>query len=54
LAISAVATGIVRLSELVQDLESVIAEIDINPAIVFEKGRGMRIVDALVAYRRSD
>ncbi|MCJ7679877.1 MAG: acetate--CoA ligase family protein, partial [Candidatus Aminicenantes bacterium] len=45
--IEAIEDCLTRLSQLVMDFEA-IRELDINPLIVFEKGRGCRIVDARI------
>jgi hypothetical protein len=37
-----------RLAVLAQDCRNTISEIDINPLIVFEEGRGVKAMDALV------
>ncbi|MBI2861029.1 MAG: acetate--CoA ligase family protein [Chloroflexi bacterium] len=39
---------LLKISSLVADLGDDIAEIDLNPIIVFEQGKGARVVDALV------
>jgi acetyltransferase len=45
--IEAVADCLMRLSQLVVDFED-IREMDINPLLVYEKGKGCRIVDARI------
>lgn len=42
---------IVKLSQLAVDLGDTISEIDINPLVVFEKGKGAKAVDALVTLK---
>ena len=49
--IDALADAIVRLSALALDLKDVVAELDINPLFVFERGAGARVVDALIARK---
>ncbi len=44
----ALATVISRLSQLVFDLEDDIAETDANPVLLYEEGKGCRVVDARV------
>lgn len=46
--VDALADAIVKLSYLITDLGENIQEIDINPLIVFEKGKGVKAVDALI------
>jgi hypothetical protein len=36
-----------RLSQLATQLEEIV-ELDINPLVVFERGRGARVVDARI------
>lgn len=45
--VEAIATCLKRLSQLVVDFEE-IEELDINPLIVYEKGKGCKIVDARI------
>ena len=42
---------ILKVSRLAEDLGDLISEIDINPLIVLEKGRGGKAVDALVVLK---
>jgi acetyltransferase len=46
--LEAVTDLLVRLSWLVHDLKDEIAELDVNPLLVLEEGRGARVLDALV------
>ncbi|MFN7087907.1 MAG: acetate--CoA ligase family protein [Burkholderiales bacterium] len=46
--IDALADAVVRLSALAVDLKDHVAELDINPLFVFEKGRGVKAADALI------
>ena len=42
---------LLRVSQLSMDLGDIISEIDINPLMVFDKGEGVKAVDALVVLR---
>lgn len=46
--VEALADAIVRLSALAVDLKDHVAELDINPLFVMEKGRGVKAADALI------
>ena len=46
--IAAIVDGIVRLSRLALDLGDDIAELDINPIVALEQGRGTVVIDALI------
>lgn len=50
--IDAIAECLERLSQLVMDFEE-IAELDINPLIVYPQGQGARVVDARILIRSS-
>ena len=41
-----------RLSQLVADLDDEIAETDANPIMLYEEGKGCRVVDARVILKR--
>ncbi|MFH0941786.1 MAG: acetate--CoA ligase family protein [Chloroflexota bacterium] len=47
----AIVDAILKLSRLAEDLGDIISEVDINPLVVFEKGRGAKAVDALVTLK---
>jgi hypothetical protein len=42
---------LVRVSHLAMHLEGHLAELDINPLMVLQPGRGVKAVDALVVFR---
>ena len=46
--VDALADAIVKLSALAIDLQDHLAELDINPLFVMEKGRGVKAADALI------
>ncbi|MFA5317192.1 MAG: acetate--CoA ligase family protein [Dehalococcoidales bacterium] len=47
----AIVDAILKLSRLAEDLGDTISEVDINPLLVFEKGRGAKAVDALITLK---
>jgi acetyltransferase len=49
--IDAVADLVVRLSELCADFGDALEAIDINPLVVYEAPRGMRVLDATIVLR---
>jgi acyl-CoA synthetase (NDP forming) len=49
--VEALADILARLSALAVDLETQIAELDVNPLFVLEKGRGVKAADALIRPR---
>jgi acyl-CoA synthetase (NDP forming) len=49
--VEALADAIVRLSALALDLEADLAELDVNPLFVMEKGKGVKAADALIRPR---
>ena len=49
--IEAIVEAILKLSQLAVDFEDVVSEIDINPLVVFEKGRGVKALDARVVLK---
>ena len=51
--IEAVVDVLLRISKLAKDWEHIISEIDINPLIVFDKGLGIKALDALVVLKRN-
>jgi acetyltransferase len=42
---------LLRISRLCEDLGEIVSEIDINPVMVFDSGKGVKVVDALVVLR---
>ncbi|HEY0336944.1 MAG TPA: acetate--CoA ligase family protein [Burkholderiales bacterium] len=52
--IDALADAIVRLSALAVDLKQHLAELDINPLFVMEKGKGVKAADALIRPKKLD
>jgi succinyl-CoA synthetase beta subunit len=48
--VEAIAECLLRLSQLAMEIEE-IEELDINPLIVFERGRGARVVDARILLK---
>jgi len=48
----ALANVISRLSQLVSDLEDEIAETDANPILLYEEGKGCRVVDARIILKQ--
>ncbi|MBW2037283.1 MAG: acetate--CoA ligase family protein [Deltaproteobacteria bacterium] len=52
--IKAIVDVLIKISRLAKDWEDTIAEIDINPLIVMDEGRGVKAVDALVVLREPE
>ncbi|MBC7780412.1 MAG: acetate--CoA ligase family protein, partial [Proteobacteria bacterium] len=52
--IEALCDLIVRVSWLGHDLSDRIAELDINPLVLFERGAGAKVVDALIVMKGED
>jgi acetyltransferase len=48
---AAVHEVLVRLSGMVTALRDIVAEVDINPLMVFEKGSGAKAADALIILK---
>jgi acyl-CoA synthetase (NDP forming) len=48
---AALADAIVRVSALATDLEAELAELDVNPLFVMDKGKGVKAADALIRPR---
>jgi acetyltransferase len=51
--IEAIVDVLRRISRLAQDWKDTISEIDINPLIVFDEGRGVKAADALIILKKS-
>jgi len=49
--IGAIIDTLLRVSQLSIDLGNSISEIDINPLLVFDEGKGIKVVDALVVLK---
>jgi acetyltransferase len=49
--VPAIVDVLLRISRLAQDCRDIITEIDINPLIVFDQGRGVKAADALVVLK---
>jgi acetyltransferase len=52
--VKAIVDVLLRISRLAQDYKDIITEIDVNPLIVFDEGRGVKAADALVVLKASD
>jgi acetyltransferase len=52
--IEAIVDVLLKISKLAKDWEDTIAEIDINPLIVLDKGRGVKALDALVVLKQPE
>ena len=50
----ALADLMMRLSQLASDHDDTIAEIDLNPVIVYPRGEGVSVVDALIVKRGAE
>ena len=50
--VDALADALVRLSAAAVDLGENFSELDVNPLFVYEKGRGVKAVDALIKPRK--
>jgi acetyltransferase len=49
--VQAVIDVILKISQLAMDLRGEIIELDINPLVVLEEGRGVKAVDALIVRK---
>jgi acetyltransferase len=52
--IEAIVDVLLKTSKLAKDWEDTIAEIDINPLMVLDKGRGVKALDALVVLKQPE
>jgi len=52
--IEAIVDILLRVARLAEDCGNTISEIDINPLIVFDEGRGVKALDALVVIKTPD
>jgi acetyltransferase len=51
--IEAIVDVLQKISRMAQDWKGTISEIDINPLIVFDEGRGVKAADALIVLKKS-
>jgi acetyltransferase len=49
--VAAIVDVLLKISRLARDCKDLISEIDINPLIVFDEGRGVKAADALVVLK---
>jgi len=49
--VEAIIDVVLKLSRLAVDLGDTLSEIDINPLMVFDKGRGVKAADALIVLQ---
>ena len=49
--IDEIVSTLLRVSKLSDDLKEIIQELDINPLVVYPKGKGVKAVDALISKR---
>ena len=52
--IEALRDALVRLSWLAHDQQASLVELDINPLVLYERGAGAKVVDALIVRRGGD
>jgi acyl-CoA synthetase (NDP forming) len=51
--IAAIIDAVLRFSQLCVDLKDEIEEVDINPLLVFDNGKGAKVVDCLITRQRT-
>jgi acetyltransferase len=52
--LEALRDALVRLSWLAHDQQASLVELDINPLVLYERGAGAKVVDALIVGRKGD
>jgi acetyltransferase len=46
--IDEIVSTLLKVSKLSEDFKEVIQELDINPLMIYAKGKGVKVIDALI------